>query len=97
LSTLIIINHKLSSYIFKKIAKKVAEMAFKYSLGLNEFASKAPTNLWRSIIAEFVGIFILNFFSCAACSQSKGDFVLISLAFGLSVFAAASVSYQKQI
>lgn len=67
-------------------------MAPKYSLGLNEFASRAPNNLWRSIVAEFIGIFILNFFSCAACTQSKGDFVLISLAFGLSVFAAASVS-----
>lgn len=59
---------------------------------MNEFASTAPNNLWRSIVAEFVGIFILNFFSCAACSQSKGDLTLISLAFGLSVFAAASVS-----
>lgn len=72
-------------------------MAPKYSLGMNEFASTAPNNLWRSIVAEFVGIFILNFFSCAACVQSKGDsttadLTLISLAFGLSVFAAASVS-----
>lgn len=65
-------------------------MAPKYSLGLDEFASTAPNNLWRSIVAEFVGIFILNFFSCAACSQSNGDLTLISLAFGLSVFAAAS-------
>lgn len=67
-------------------------MAPKYTLGMNEFASTAPNNLWRSIVAEFVGIFILNFFSCAACSQSNGDLTLISLAFGLSVFAAASVS-----
>lgn len=60
----------------------------KYTLGANELTAKTH-NLWKSILAEFIGIFILNFFSCAACSQSKGDFVLISLAFGLSVFMAA--------
>lgn len=67
-------------------------MAFKYTLGVNETKSN---NLWRSILAEFIGIFILNFFSCAACTQSKGDFVLISLAFGLSVFMAAMVSVDR--
>lgn len=67
-------------------------MAFKYTLGVNETKSN---NLWRSILAEFIGIFILNFFSCAACTQSNGDFVLISLAFGLSVFMAAMVSVDR--
>lgn len=63
----------------------------KYTLGTDELGAKSH-NLWKSILAEFIGIFILNFFSCAACTQSKGDFVLISLAFGLSVFMAAMVS-----
>lgn len=71
------------------IAFPAPAMAFKYTLGVNETKSN---NLWRSILAEFIGIFILNFFSCAACSQSKNDYVLISLAFGLSVFMAAMVS-----
>jgi len=60
----------------------------KYTLGANELSSKTH-NLWKSVLAEFIGIFILNFFSCAACTQSHGDYVLISLAFGLSVFMAA--------
>jgi len=60
----------------------------KYSFGANELRSNSY-NLWRAILAEFIGIFILNFFSCAACTQSNGDFTLISLAFGLSVFMAA--------
>jgi aquaporin related protein len=56
-------------------------------LGFNEFSSKS-NNLWRALTAEFVGIFILNFFGCAACTHANGDKTLISLAFGLSVFMA---------
>lgn len=66
----------------------------KYSFGTNELRSKT-SNLWKSILAEFIGIFILNFFSCAACTQSGGDKTLISLAFGLSVFMAAMVSVDR--
>jgi aquaporin rerated protein, invertebrate len=66
-------------------------MTMKYTLGANELSSKSY-NLWKSILAEFIGIFILNFFACAACTQSNGDLTLISLAFGLSVFMAAMVS-----
>lgn len=66
-------------------------MGSKYTLGTTELSAKSH-NLWKSILAEFIGIFILNFFSCAACTQSKGDLTLISLAFGLSVFMAAMVS-----
>ena len=62
----------------------------KYTLGANEL--KGSTNLWKSILAEFVGIFILNFFGCAACTHAGTDLTLISLAFGLSVFMAAMVS-----
>lgn len=66
-------------------------MAFTYSLGADEIRGKPGTNLYKAVFAEFFGIFILNFFGCAACTQSNGDFVLISLAFGLSVFMAAMV------
>jgi aquaporin rerated protein, invertebrate len=66
-------------------------MTSKYTLGASELTSKA-SNLWKAILAEFIGIFILNFFSCGACVQSNGDLVQISLAFGLSVFMAAMVS-----
>lgn len=68
----------------------------KYTFGANELRSKS-NNLWKAILAEFIGIFILNFFSCAACTQSGGDKVLISLAFGLSVFMAAMVSVDSFI
>lgn len=61
----------------------------RYSFGANELKEN---NLYKAIFAEFFGIFILNFFGCAACVQSGGDKVLISLAFGLSVFMAAMVS-----
>ncbi|CRL01020.1 CLUMA_CG014415, isoform A [Clunio marinus] len=60
----------------------------KYTIGINELKDKSH-NLWKSVLAEFIGIFILCFFSCAACTQSNGDLTLISLAFGLSVFMAA--------
>ena len=39
-----------------------------------------------------LGIFILNFFGCAACTHANGDKTLIALAFGLSVFMAVMVS-----
>nr|BAK32935.1 aquaporin [Belgica antarctica] len=44
-------------------------MTMKYTLGANELSAKTH-NLWKSILAEFIGIFILNFFSCAACTQA---------------------------
>lgn len=75
-------------------------MTMKYTLGANELTSKSH-NLWKSILAEFIGIFILNFFACAACTQSQSgstqDLTLISLAFGLSVFMAAMVSEDHTI
>lgn len=56
-----------------------------FSLGTEELSNKS-SGLWRALLAEFVGIFILNFFACAACTHANGDKTLISLAFGLSVF-----------
>ncbi len=69
-------------------------MAFKYSFGADELKG-GNGNLYKALFAEFFGIFILNFFGCAACAQSGTsvyqDKVLISLAFGLAVFMAAMV------
>lgn len=67
-------------------------MALKYTFGADELKGK---NLYKAIFAEFFGIFILNFFGCAACSRANGDHVLISLAFGLAVFMAAMVILHK--
>lgn len=63
-----------------------------FSLGTCELASDAKNNLWRSVLAEFVGIFVLNFFPNASCTHAKGDVVLSSLTFGFTVFVLISVS-----
>lgn len=61
-------------------------MGTSYKLGMDELSGNKSTNIWKAVLAEFVGIFILNFFGCAACTHAAGDKTLISLAFGLSVF-----------
>ncbi|XP_031619869.1 aquaporin AQPAn.G isoform X1 [Contarinia nasturtii] len=58
---------------------------FKYTLGINELSSRKH-KLTNALLAEFVGIFLLNFFACAACTF--GDHTMISFAFGLTVFVA---------
>ncbi|KAJ6627581.1 Aquaporin [Pseudolycoriella hygida] len=59
--------------------------SFKYKLGINELKAKKH-GIWNALIAEFVGIFLLNFFGCASCTH--GDKTMISFAFGLAVFMA---------
>ncbi|KAG4071593.1 hypothetical protein HA402_011747 [Bradysia odoriphaga] len=59
--------------------------SFKYKLGINELSSKKQ-RIWNALIAEFVGIFFLNFFGCASCTSN--DKTMISFAFGLAVFMA---------
>lgn len=60
-------------------------MGTAYKIGMDELSGKS-SNIWKAVLAEFVGIFILNFFGCAACTHAAGDKTLISLTFGLSVF-----------
>lgn len=62
---------------------------FKYRLGLNEFTSK-DERLIRALLAEFVAIFMLNFFGCM--SATHGTHTMISLTFGFVVFAGIMVS-----
>ncbi|ALC41292.1 CG7777 [Drosophila busckii] len=62
---------------------------FEYSLGLNELKSKEQ-RLWQSLIGEFMGNLILNFFACGACTQiENGTFK--ALAFGLAIFVAITI------
>ncbi|XP_055641053.1 aquaporin AQPAe.a isoform X1 [Toxorhynchites rutilus septentrionalis] len=60
-------------------------MGTSYKIGMEELSAKSA-NIWKAMLAEFIGILILNFFGCAACTHAAGDKTLISLAFGLSVF-----------
>jgi len=62
---------------------------FEYTLGINELKSKEH-RLWQSLIAEFLGNFILNFFACGACTQQE-DGTFKALAFGLGVFMAITI------
>ncbi|XP_055715588.1 aquaporin AQPAe.a [Phlebotomus papatasi] len=56
---------------------------FKYKLGINEFSSNG-SNLLKSLLAEFTGIFLLNLFGIFSCLH--GTPTMISFTFGLIVF-----------
>ncbi|XP_065357022.1 aquaporin AQPAn.G isoform X2 [Calliphora vicina] len=62
---------------------------FEYTLGVNELKSK-EFRLWQSLIGEFLGNLILNFFACGACTQPE-DGTFKALAFGLGVFMAITI------
>ncbi|XP_058985882.1 aquaporin AQPAn.G isoform X2 [Musca domestica] len=62
---------------------------FQYKLGINELKSK-EFRLWQSLIGEFIGNLILNFFACGACTQTE-DGTFKALAFGLGVFMAITI------
>lgn len=59
--------------------------SLKSALGVHELTDK-KSNLWRSLIAEFIGTMLLNFFGCG--SVVTGDVVAVALAFGLAVAGA---------
>ncbi|KAJ8927754.1 hypothetical protein NQ314_019758 [Rhamnusium bicolor] len=61
---------------------------FHETLGINELKSKNG-QIWKALLAEFLGNFLLNFFGCASIitfSDKPHDLLLISLTFGLIVF-----------
>ncbi|XP_059220471.1 aquaporin AQPAe.a isoform X2 [Stomoxys calcitrans] len=62
---------------------------FEYTLGVNELKSK-DFRLWQSLIGEFLGNLILNFFAVGACTQNE-DGTFKALAFGLGVFMAITI------
>lgn len=61
---------------------------FNETLGINDLKSK--NNLWRALLAEFIGNLLLNFFICISCVLSSD--IMISLAAGLIVFIVVQVS-----
>lgn len=71
-------------------------MAIKYSLGTAELKEQSR-NIWKSLLAEFIGIFFLNFFACSAVTEAGGDLVLIALAFGLSIFISIMVRILRSL
>lgn len=64
--------------------------SLKETLGISELSPSSNNNIYRALLAEFFGIFILNFFGVASCASNNE--VVISLAFGLTVYMAVSVS-----
>lgn len=66
---------------------------FKETLGINEITQKKH-GIWKALLAEFLGNLLLNFFGCAsvAClKEGENSFVLIALAFGLTIFIVVQV------
>ncbi|XP_059621482.1 aquaporin AQPAn.G-like [Phlebotomus argentipes] len=56
---------------------------FKYKLGINEFSSNG-SNLLKSLLAEFIGLLLINLFGIFCCLH--GTATMISFTFGLIVF-----------
>lgn len=68
---------------------------FREVLGINEVSSSKVINvLWKALLAEFLGNFLLNFFGCGsvvvmsftANDANKPNYLLVALTFGLVVF-----------
>lgn len=61
----------------------------KYSIGLEELQSKEQ-RLWKSVVGEFLGNFILNFFASGACTQPE-DGTFKAFSFGFGIFMAITI------
>ncbi|XP_060526618.1 aquaporin AQPAe.a isoform X2 [Cylas formicarius] len=65
---------------------------FKEVLGINDVSSASNINaLWRALLAEFLGNFLLNFFGCGSVvvvtkTLGGADLVMVPFCFGLVVF-----------
>ncbi|XP_075227119.1 aquaporin prip isoform X2 [Lycorma delicatula] len=60
--------------------------AFKSRLGVNEVTDN-KSNLGKSLIAELIGNFMLNFFGCMSAVTPNTNNVLIAFTFGLTIMA----------
>jgi len=64
----------------------------KETLGFDEFSTaKKTAQVWKSLLAEFLGNLLLNFFGCLSCvtlneSNTLGRLVMIALTFGFVIF-----------
>ncbi|KAI7815065.1 Prip [Rhyzopertha dominica] len=63
---------------------------FSEALGIDELKSE-NNNIWRALLAEFLGNLLLNFFGCAAVVSLSGsaNLVKIALCFGFTIFVVA--------
>lgn len=66
---------------------------FREVLGINEVSSpKVINQLWKALLAEFLGNFLLNFFGCGSVvvtvfsTENKPNFVFVALTFGFVIF-----------
>lgn len=71
---------------------------FQEVLGINEVSSSKVINaVWKALLAEFLGNFLLNFFGCgsvivmAFTTEHQPNFLLVALTFGLVVFVCVQV------
>ncbi|XP_018569426.1 aquaporin AQPAn.G isoform X2 [Anoplophora glabripennis] len=61
---------------------------FREKLGISELKDKKG-GIWKALLAEFLGNFLLNFFGCASAvslPSEQQDIVLVALTFGLTIF-----------
>lgn len=65
--------------------------AFKSRLGVSEITDN-KSNLGKSLIAELLGNFMLNFFGCISAVTPNTNNVLIAFTFGLTIMALVQVS-----
>lgn len=66
---------------------------FKETLGINELKDKKG-NIWKALVAEFLGNLLLNFFGCAPVvffGLNTNNYVGVALAFGLTIFVVVQV------
>lgn len=66
---------------------------FKETLGINELKTK-NNNIWKALLAEFLGNLLLNLFGCGSVVNFHDDprsTVLIALTFGLTIFIVVQV------
>lgn len=73
---------------------------FQEVLGINEVSSSKVINtVWKALLAEFLGNFLLNFFGCGSVvvmQQSplhKPNFLYVALTFGIVVFVCVQVIF----
>lgn len=70
---------------------------FKETLGINELKDKKG-NIWKALLAEFLGNVLLNIFGCAPVTffgVSTQTFVGVALSFGLTIFVIVQVNKIK--